>query len=150
MASFFRQLGPDDVAPLTDALVRWHRKEGRPLDPVVTRREVAKVLRDNQEWHLWFIEQNERAVGYLAVQFRPGARLEATRAYIAGLYILPEYRHLNLGRRARQLVQEIGRWLSVQVHDFDTQGEAKHAIALTRHAGVMRAWADDTPLQASA
>lgn len=150
MASFFRQLGPDHITQLTDALVRWHRKEGRPLDPRITRREVARALRDNQEWHLWFIEHHGAPVGYLAVQFRPGARLEATRAYIAGLYILPEYRHLNLGRRARQLVQELGRWLQVQVHDFDTQGEAKHALALTRHAGVLRAWIDETPWQATA
>lgn len=150
MASFFRQLGPDHIDSLTDALTRWHRKEGRPLDSRVTRGEVAKVLRDNQGWHLWFIEHNDLVVGYLALNFRPGARLEATRAYITGLYVLPEYRHLNLGRQARELVRDLGRWLQVQIFDFETEGEAKHAFAITRHAGVVRAWQDDAPMQVSA
>lgn len=150
MATLFRQLGSDHVVQLTEALVRWHKKEGRPLDARITHREVTRVLRDNQAWHLWFLEHNDLVVGYLALNFRPGPAFEATRAYVAGLYVAPDYRHLGLGRHARRLVQDLGKWLHVQIFDFETEGEAKHALALTRHAGVLRAWMDETPWQASA
>ncbi len=150
MATFFRQLGAEHVTQFTDLLVRWHRREGRPLDPRITRREVVRVLADNQGWHVWLIEQQDGVVGYVAVNFRPGAAFEATRAYIAGLYVQPDARNRGLGRQARGLVRDLGRWLRVQVFDFDTENEAKHALALTRHAGVLRAWMDATPWQASA
>lgn len=150
MATFFRQLGPEQTTQFTEALVRWHRREGRPLDARITRREVARVLEDNQDWHVWFIEYHDLVVGYLALNFRPGPAFEATRAYVSGLYVSPDYRHLGLGRQARRLVSEMGKWLRVEIFDFETEGEAKHALALTRHAGVLRAWMDDTPWQASA
>lgn len=150
MATHFRQLGPDDAEQLTDLLVRWHRLEGRLLDPRITRREVAKALGDNQGWHLWLIQHHEEIVGYLAISFRPGAAIEATRAYISALYLMPAFRHLGLGRQARRLVSEVGRWLRVRVFDFETEGESKHALALTRHAAVVRAWMDNSPRQATA
>ncbi len=150
MATHFRQLGPDETPQFTDYLVRWHRGEGRILDPRLTGRAVAQTLADNHGWHVWLIEHKEDVVGYLAVNFRPVAPFEATRAYIAGLYVVPQFRHLGLGRQARRLVADLGRWLRVQVYDFETEGEAKHALAITRHGSVLRAWLDDPSLQASA
>jgi GNAT superfamily N-acetyltransferase len=150
MATYFRQLGPENTAQLTDHLVRWHRLDGRPLDIRVTRREVARALGDNHGWHLWLIEHRNEVVGYLAVNFRPGAAFEATRAYIAGLYVDQAHRHLGIGRQARHLVQDLGRCLQVRVFDFETEGEAKHALAITRHASVVRAWMDPQSWQASA
>ena len=150
MATSFRQLGPDHTPQLTDCLVRWHRSEGRYLDPRITGREVARALADNQGWHVWLIEHQELAVGYLAVNFRPGAVFEETRAYVAGLYVAPEHRHLGLDRQARRLVDDLGRWLRVRVYDFETEGQAKHALALTRHGSVVRAWMDSSSWQATA
>lgn len=150
MATYFRQLGPDYTPQLTDCLVRWHRSEGRFLDPRVTGRAVARILADNQGWHIWLIEQNEATVGYLAVSFRQGPAFEATRAYIAGLYLTPDHRQLGLGRQARRLVNDLGRWLGMQVYDFETENEAKHALALTRHGSVLRAWMDTSTWPASA
>jgi ribosomal protein S18 acetylase RimI-like enzyme len=134
MATYFRQLGPDHTPQLADYLVRWHQAEGRFLDPGITHRRVARVLSDNQGWHVWLIEYQEQVVGYLAVNFRPGAAREATRAYVSGLYVAPEFRHLALGRAARHLVSDLGRWLQIRVFEFELQGESKHAVALTRHA----------------
>ena len=79
-----------------------------------------------------------------------GAGFEPTRAYIAGLYVEAGHRHLGLGRQARRLVRDLGRCLQVQVFDFETEGEAKHALAITRHAAVVRAWMDSLSWQASA
>ncbi len=150
MATHFRQLGPDHTAQLTECLLRWHRSEGRSLDLALTRRSVARTLADNQGWHIWLIEHKEEVVGYLAVNFRPVAPFEATRAYVAGLYVEPQSRHLGLGRQARRLVSDLGRWLRVQVFDFDTDGEAKHALSITRHGSVARSWTDNSDWKASA
>lgn len=150
MATYFRHLGPDHTAQLTEHLVRWHRLDRRPLDARVTRREVARALGDNQGWHIWFVELGNEVVGYLAVNFRPGTAFEATRAYIAGLYVDPGHRHHGLGRQARHLVQDLARCLQVRVFDFETEGEAKHALAITRHASVVRAWMDPQSWQVSA
>jgi ribosomal protein S18 acetylase RimI-like enzyme len=148
MATYFRQLGSDDTLQLADHLVRWHQAEGRLLDPGMTSRRAARVLGDNQGWHVWLIEYQEQVVGYLAVNFRPGAAREATRAYVSGLYVAPEFRHLGLGRAARHLVSDLGRWLQIRVFEFETQGESKHAVALTRHASPVET--DTSFWQASA
>jgi GNAT superfamily N-acetyltransferase len=150
MATFFRQLSPDHTPQLTDCLVRWHRGEGRFLDPRITGREVARTLADNQGWHVWLIEHKDTAVGYLAVNFRQGTASEVPRACIAGLYIVPDHRRQGLGRQARRLVDDLGRWLHLQVYHFETDGEAKHALALTRHGSVQRAWMDTSTWQESA
>ena len=148
MATYFRQLGPEHTPLLTECLVRWHRAEGRPLDPRRTGGDVARILADNQAWHVWLIEDQESVVGYLALNFRPGAAYQAARAYVAGLYVTPGHRHRGLGRRAGRLVNELGRWLQVQIFDFETSGEAKHALALTRHVLPVRT--DSIPWQATA
>jgi GNAT superfamily N-acetyltransferase len=150
MATYFRQLGPEDTDEFTDHLVRWHRLDGRRLDSRLARHEVARALEDNQGWHIWLILHNEEITGYLAVTFRPGVAFEATRAYISALYVAAEHRGAGLDRQARRLVLDLGRWLKVRVYDFETEGESKHALALTRHAGILRVWMDASPWQATA
>ncbi len=126
MATQFRQLGPADADLLTSCLVDWQHDQPAPIDSTQVRREVLRILSDSDGWHAWLIQQGDVTAGYLVLNFRQSAALEAPRAYIAALYVTPSMRHLRLGRSARQLVAELGMWLRVRIFDFDTEREDKH------------------------
>jgi hypothetical protein len=126
MATQFRQLGPADADLLTSCLVDWHGGDAAALDPVQIRREAQRILSDDESWHAWLIQQGAVTAGYLVLNFRKSAALEAPRAYVAALYVTPALRYLRLGRSARQLVADLGQWLRVRVLDFDTEREDKH------------------------
>lgn len=126
MATHFQQLGPADADLFSQHLVRWHGEDGTPVSGARLRQEAARILGDNEGWHAWLIHEGETLAGYLVLQFRSGSRAEVPRAYVAALYVPPSLRHLRLGRAARRLVADLGRWLGVRVLDFDTEREDKH------------------------
>ena len=138
MATQFRQLGSADTDHLTELLLRWHRQDGLPLDAAAARREVARVLEDNHGWHLWLVEHRGEAAGYVALSFRSGAMVESPRAYVSALYFAPEHRQLGLGRHARRLLSEVGRWLHVGIFEFGADHDDKHLPALGRASGPVR------------
>jgi len=150
MATQFRQLGPDDAELLAERLQAWHRLEGVTLDPVSTRRESQRLLRDNESWHAWLVELRGEAVGYLMLQFRKGGMFEAPRAYVAALYVVPGARGHGVGALAHRFVLELSRWLQVRVYEFDTAPENKHAHLFAR-CGSRGAGSDqDSSIQATA
>ncbi len=126
MATHFQQLGPADAELFTEHLARWHREDGTPVSSGQLRQEAARILGDNEGWHAWLIHEGGATAGYLVLQFRSGSRAEVPRAYVAALYVPPALRHLRLGRPARRLLADLGRWLGVRVLDFDTEREDKH------------------------
>lgn len=149
MATQFRQLGPEDADTLVGFLLGWHRREGLSLDPTAAQREVERLLADNHDSHSWLIQHGEQVIGYLMLNFKRSGLLEAHRAYVSALYVAPEARDLNIGRRAHRFLADLARWLQVRVLDFDNEREDRHAAAFTRIAAAPR-WLDTLPQQASA
>jgi GNAT superfamily N-acetyltransferase len=138
MATQFRQLGPADTDHLAELLLHWHRLDGQMLDPAATRRELLRILTDNHGWHVWLVEHKDEAAGYLALNFRSGAMVESPRAYVSALYIAESHRSLGLGRHARRLLTEVGRWLHVAIFEFGAEQDDKHIAALGRASGPAR------------
>lgn len=149
MATQFRQLGPEDADLLVGFLLGWHRRDGLSLDADAARREVERLLADNHDSHSWLIQHGEQVIGYLMLNFKKGGQLEAHRAYVSALYVTPEARALEIGRRAHRFIADLARWLQVRVFDFDVEREDRHAAAFTRVAATPR-WLDTLPQQASA
>jgi hypothetical protein len=150
MATQFRQLGPDDAEALADRMQVWHELEGVRLDASMTRREAQRLLQDNLGWHTWMIESQDKAVGYLMLQFRKGVTREAPRAYVAALYLVPPCRQLGTGMLAHRFVTELSRWLQVRVYEFDTARENKHAHLFSRCASRTDPWTSSSSMQATA
>ena len=150
MATQFRQLGPGDADVLTGQLHSWYHMDGVTLDAGSLRREIQRLLRDNLSWHTWLIESHGKAVGYLMLQFRKGATLEAPRAYIAALYVVPSERQRGIGALAHRFVAELSRWLQVRVYDFDTARENKHAHHFGRAASLGARRQEPSSMQAIA
>ena len=150
MATQFRQLGPEDTEALARHLIVWHRQEGAILDPAYARREVRRILMDNQGWHAWLVEQNGMAIGYLMLNFRHPRALEAPSANLAALYVVPGARHLEIGRKAHRFVLELGRWLHVRIFECDSTREDRHAPVFARPAASARRWMDTISQKASA
>jgi GNAT superfamily N-acetyltransferase len=138
MATQFRQLGPEDADLLVGFLLGWHGRDGLTVDPTAARREVERLLSDNQSWHSWLIEHGEQVIGYLMLNFKKGGLLEAHRAYVSALYVTPEARGLKIGRMAHCFIADLARWLQVRVFDFAIEREDRHAPVFARAARVPR------------
>jgi hypothetical protein len=150
MATQFRQLGPEDSEALAGHLITWHRQEGAILDPAYARREVRRILMDNQGWHAWLVEQSGMAIGYLMLSFRRAEAFEMPRANLAALYVVPGARHLDVGRKAHRFVLELGRWLHVRIFECDSTREDRHAPVFARPAASVARWIDSISQKASA
>ncbi|MEO8138354.1 MAG: GNAT family N-acetyltransferase [Gemmatimonadota bacterium] len=150
MATQFRQLGPDDADMLAGQLHAWYGMDGVTLDAASLHREIHRLLQDNLSWHAWLIESQGEVAGYLMLQFRKGAALEAPRAYIAALYVVPSMRHRGIGALAHRFVAELGRWLQVRVYEFDTARENKHAHHFGRAASLSPRRHETSAMQATA
>jgi GNAT superfamily N-acetyltransferase len=138
MATQFRQLGPSETDHLAELVLEWHRLDGQSLDPAATRRELSRILEDNHGWHVWLVEHRGQAAGYLALNFKSGAMVESPRAYVSALYIVPSHRGLGIGRHARRLLSEVGRWLHIGIFEFGAEHDDKHIAALGRASGPVR------------
>jgi GNAT superfamily N-acetyltransferase len=132
MATTYRLCGPADLDRTTELLVAWLREDGRPVDSARVRRAVSGLLGDTRTGHAWIIERGGRPAGYTALTFSAQARSAAPRAYVTALYLSPEHRGQGIGTRTERFLSEIGAWLQIPVHCFDTSREAKHASALLR------------------
>ena len=150
MATQFRQLGPEDAEALAGHLRTGHRQDGVTLDPAYARREVRRILMDNESWHAWLVEQGGVAVGYLMLSFRRAGNLDTPRANLTALYVVPTARDLNIGRKAYRFVQELGRWLHVQIFECDWAREDRHAPVFARPLASASRWMEPFFRQASA
>jgi GNAT superfamily N-acetyltransferase len=113
-------------------LVGWLRGDGRLADTGLVRRALARLLGDTRLGHAWMIERDGSPAGYAVLSFSTQGRSVTPRAYVTALYLRPELRGRGLGARTERFLREVGAWLQVPVHCFDTTQEAKHAAALQR------------------
>lgn len=150
MATRFRQLGSEDTEALAGHLISWHRQDGVTLDPAFARREVRRILMNNDGWHAWLVEQGGMAVGYLMLSFRRAGTLDTPRANLAALYVVPGARHLNIGRQAYRFVLDLGRWLHVRIFECDWAREDRHAPVFARPLASASRWIEPISRQASA
>ncbi|HXI21815.1 MAG TPA: GNAT family N-acetyltransferase, partial [Gemmatimonadales bacterium] len=120
MATTYRLLGPGDLDRLVQLLIEWHQREGRSFDGANARRHLARLLGDSRAGHAWIIEQNAVPAGYAVLTFSRAATGLQPRAYLTGLYLIPELRGWGIGRRTERFVREVGAWLRVPVHSFET------------------------------
>ena len=137
MATTYRLLGPGDLDRLCRLLTEWHQREGRSFDPANARRHLARLLGDSRVGHAWIIEQHDAPAGYAVLTFSRTAAGLQPRAYLTGLYLIPELRGQGIGRRTECFVREIGAWLRVPVHSFETASEQKHAAFIYRPASTI-------------
>jgi GNAT superfamily N-acetyltransferase len=133
MATSYRLCGPADLDEFTELVVGWLRGEGRLPSPAAVRRSLERLLGDTRVGHGWIIERGGAPAGYAILTFSDQDRAVAPRGYVTALYVVPERRGQGIGSRTERFLREVGLWLGVPVHCFDTVQESKHAALLLRH-----------------
>lgn len=133
MATTYRLCGPTDLDRFTGLVVECLRADGRSPDPATVRRVLRRFLGDTRLGHGWIIERGGTPAGYTMLGFSDPGRSIEPRAYVTALYVTPEQRGQGIGARTERFLGEVGAWLRMSVHCFDTAKEAKHATLLLRH-----------------
>lgn len=132
MATSFRLCAAADADAAASRIEGWLAADpaGAPLGGL--REGLHRFLADSRLGHLWIIEERGVPAGYAVLTVRDHGLNGEPRAYVTALYLAAEYRGQGIGRRAERFLAEVGTWLRLQVHSFNTADERKHAAALFR------------------
>jgi len=133
MATAYRLCGPADLDEFTQLVAGWLHGDGRALPPAAVRRGLERLLGETRVGHGWIIERGGTTAGYAILSFSDHGGTVSPRAYVTALYVTPEHRGQGIGPRTERFLREIGSWLGMTVHCFDTTQESKHAALLLRH-----------------
>lgn len=134
MATTFRLCAAADADAVASRIEGWLAAD-QPGAPHGSPREgLRRFLSDSRLGHLWIIEQCGAPAGYAVLTVRDHGLSGEPRAYVTALYLAAEYRGQGIGRRAERFLTEVGSWLRLPVHSFNTADEQKHASALFRAA----------------
>lgn len=132
MATTFRLCAAADADATAGRIEGWLAADQAGTLPGSLREGLHRFLADSRQGHLWIIEQRGVPAGYAVLTVRDHGLNGEPRAYVTALYLAAEYRGQGIGRRAERFLAEVGSWLRLQVHSFNTADEQKHAAALFR------------------
>lgn len=132
MATSFRLCAATDVDAAARRIEGWLAADPTAAPLGSPREGLRRLLADSRLGHLWIIEQRGVPAGYTVLTIRDHGVHGEPRAYVTALYLAAEYRGQGIGRRAERFLAEVGSWLRLQVHSFNTADEQKHAVALFR------------------
>jgi len=97
---------PDSVP----SLAQWHQQEWRGVGRVVpvTRRiqRLRSHLHDNSLPNTWIAIDGGTLVGSVSLVDYVFQEAQDTSAWLANLFVIPQYRHRGLGRRLLQFAQD--------------------------------------------
>lgn len=132
MATTFRLCAAADADATARQIEGWLAAD-QPGAPLGSPREgLRRFLADSRLGHLWIIEQCGVPAGYTVLTVRDHGLNGEPSAYVTALYLTAEHRGRGIGRRAERFLAEVGSWLRLRVHSFNTADEQKHAAALFR------------------
>jgi GNAT superfamily N-acetyltransferase len=132
MATSFRLCTAADADPAASHIEAWLAADEPGALLGSAREGLHRFLGDSRLGHLWIIEQRGEPAGYAVLTVRDHGLHGEPRAYVTALYLAAEYRGQGIGRRVERFLAEVGSWLRLPVHSFNTAGEQKHASALFR------------------
>lgn len=106
MATTFHRCDPTKIGLATDLVRRVHTLEGATIDRRALHATLDRFLNGERHAHLWIIEQDGSAAGYLVVQLHPRNGYVWREASITALYVRPEFRGKGIGSKARLLARD--------------------------------------------
>ena len=132
MATTFRLCAAADADVAARRIEGWLAADQAGAPRGGLREGLHRFLADSRLGHLWIIEERGVPAGYTVLTVRDHGLNGEPRAYVTALYLAAEYRGQGIGRRAERFLAEVGTWLRLQVHSFNTADERKHATTLFR------------------
>ncbi|MDX2121026.1 MAG: GNAT family N-acetyltransferase [Gemmatimonadota bacterium] len=132
MATTFRLCAAADADAAAGSIGAWLSADQPGIATGGLQEGLRRFLADSRQGHLWIIEQRGLPAGYTILTVRDHGLHGEPRAYVTALYLAAEYRGQGIGRRTERFLAEVGSWLRIPVHSFNTADEQKHASALIR------------------
>jgi len=107
----------DDSDCLVALMPAFYREGQYPFDPAGASAAFNRVLSDESLGLCWLIEDDGKAVGYIAVSFTFSLEYFGNAAFIEDLYVVEAYRRHGLGKRALAVAeQECRRRGALAIH----------------------------------
>ena len=110
----------EDIPCLLDMMAEFYAESGYTLNRAIATRAFAGLLADARLGHVWLIETQGKAVGYLMLTLKFGMEYGGLMACLDDLYVVPASRNQGLStaalRRALDFCRNSGiRALTVEV-----------------------------------
>ena len=135
VAPIIRSAGVADL----DLLARMHEEfsleDRHAFDLAAARGALDALLREPRFGRAWVIENDDQAVGYLAVCFGYSIEFRGRDAFVDELYVRPAQRGRGLGREALSVAEVACREAGIVALHLEVKRDNQAARKLYRSAG---------------
>lgn len=135
MPPTFRPAAQSDLDTLRDFLLAFHREDGHPIEPGCLERALRAVADGEPLLHVWVIELDTSAVGYVALALGYSIEVGGLDAFLDELYVLPAARGRGIGASAVAFVERESARLGVRRLCLEVETHNESARALYRTLG---------------
>ena len=102
----FHLANPAGIDTLMEFMRQFYAIDQYPLDEQAARTALEKIVADPSLGHVWLINHEDEAIGYIVVTFGYNLEYHGRDAFIDELFVTASYRNQGIGTKAIQFVLE--------------------------------------------
>lgn len=137
MAPVIRPAQPADLGPLLRMHEEFSLEDGHPFEASAARSALGGLLGEASFGRVWVIEEDGRALGYLAVCFGYSLEFRGRDAFVDEIWVRREARGQGLGREALRVAEAECARLGVRAMHLEVRRDNPGAQRLYRGAGFV-------------
>ena len=148
----FRLVDPNDADELLQFMRRFYEVDHIDFKEAVARAAIEKMLSDESAGRIWWIQESEGRIGYIAITFCFSLEFGGPSAVVDELYLEESHRGRGIGFEALRFVERFCRshgilalLLEVDRHNLHAQSLYKKAGYHDRNNFLLTKWLSDEP-----
>ena len=131
----FTHVDPGDAQELLEFMRRFYEVDHIHFIEEVARGAIEKMLDDKSKGRIWWIQEGENRIGYVAITFCFSLEFGGPSAVVDELYLEENHRGRGIGFEALRFVERFCRLRGILALHLEVGRGNLHAQALYRKAG---------------
>ena len=148
----FKLVAPGDAEELLQFMRRFYEVDHIDFRESIARNAIHKMLGDESAGRIWWIQEGEDRIGYIALTFCFSLEFGGPSAVVDELYLEESYRGRGIGFEALRFVEGFCRSRGILALHLEVDRTNLHAQALYKKAGyqdrnnyLLTRWLTDGP-----
>jgi diamine N-acetyltransferase len=131
----FRAANQTDIEWLLKAMREFYAIDEYTFNERTARPALEKFITDSSLGRLWLIENEDKAIGYVALTFSYSFEFHGRDAFIDELFIDANYRGQGVGNQAMQFTEERCREFGIDALHLEVERTNVAGLALYKKFG---------------
>jgi GNAT superfamily N-acetyltransferase len=147
-----KEVRKEETNELVEFMRRFYEVDHIEFREPIARRGLGRLFASESAGRLWWIQDGETRIGYVAVTFCLSLEFGGPTAVVDELYLEESHRGRGIGFEVLGLIEEICRGRGILALHLEVDRANSHAQALYRKAGyidrnnfLLTKWLSDNP-----